>query len=646
MIVRRGHASARIPGSVAGALFAATGLLLSACQTSSEGQQPVVSTVQAQTSQELAILLPAGVHIGDAALVGLYSLQIADRVRVEDADGELALVVSSGMGDSSLGVESKVGRIVTGGNLQLRNDSWVEQTVTASGSVAQQQGAVVDQEIQEHAPIGPLQAETITVDFGSGPALDQTVGPDATATLPPGRYGRVQLMSRSVLRLTGGTYSINALVIEPESEIVLEDEREPVRLDVRDEFIFRGKLTSVTGGHPAMRVVVTGQNAIPIEAPFRGTIIAPNATLRLATVSEPHEGTFYAKSVEVAPDNVVILRPYWQYEATPEWTVDVTAMEPIGAGAFAENGDVVVTTLDDVLRIDGPGQVHRMLSPRTSERFTVDQRTGRWGYATPEAFFGYYSSGQSIAAFPLNAAATVRFAATSDSVLAMLATPKAHDPNVDFLRVLHPSGAVTDIAGPVDKVEWGEMTPSQIVYTTRNHLVTTTHSGVELWRRELALRDFTVSHDGARLIGVLRAPGSHVVHVNLSDGTVSDPLPLASALWDLAAAPGGAYTAATIRERAYVFRNGNLSRQVPTPAYWPATVDVNDAGELILGGHRAPDHTHVVFLSGPLGTGSWQQDFGADGSAFKPFVRFDRTGRRFLAITRDAVTSFSIGRVL
>jgi hypothetical protein len=44
-------------------------------------------------------------------------------------------------------------------------------------------------------------------------------------------------------------------------------------------------------------VVVLGTTALPIEAPFKGTIFAPNTLVRLASVT--HTGSFIGKQVEL-----------------------------------------------------------------------------------------------------------------------------------------------------------------------------------------------------------------------------------------------------------------------------------------------------------------------------------------------------------
>ena len=48
-----------------------------------------------------------------------------------------------------------------------------------------------------------------------------------------------------------------------------------------------------------------------VEAPFTGTLVAPDAPINLATVGAPgHTGAFYGKDVTVQPDNTIVHFPF------------------------------------------------------------------------------------------------------------------------------------------------------------------------------------------------------------------------------------------------------------------------------------------------------------------------------------------------
>ena len=59
---------------------------------------------------------------------------------------------------------------------------------------------------------------------------------------------------------------------------------------------------------------VLGANTIPVEGPFTGTLMALNAQITLATthLTPPvnHTGAFYAKNIQVDPDNTIVHFPF------------------------------------------------------------------------------------------------------------------------------------------------------------------------------------------------------------------------------------------------------------------------------------------------------------------------------------------------
>ncbi|HXJ66526.1 MAG TPA: hypothetical protein VNN79_22430, partial [Actinomycetota bacterium] len=76
---------------------------------------------------------------------------------------------------------------------------------------------------------------------------------------------------------------------------------------------YRGQVQEEATGQLTANVFVGAltQNAITIEAPFIGTLLAPRATVNLATVGAPgHRGAFFGKTVEVRPDTKVTHYPF------------------------------------------------------------------------------------------------------------------------------------------------------------------------------------------------------------------------------------------------------------------------------------------------------------------------------------------------
>jgi len=83
-----------------------------------------------------------------------------------------------------------------------------------------------------------------------------------------------------------------------------------VQVFVRAEMFWRGKIVDMDdASFPGWMVGYIGSNAVPIEAQFKGLLLAPNASVTLARVDQgSHEGQFFGKSIEVHPDMRIVFR--------------------------------------------------------------------------------------------------------------------------------------------------------------------------------------------------------------------------------------------------------------------------------------------------------------------------------------------------
>src|SRR5262249_30214759 len=170
----------------------------------------------------------------------------------------------------------------------------------------------------------------------------------------PGTYGAVTVKSGCTLNVTTGSYVFNSLDLEPQSNLVADTTVGPVRITVKSGLIFRGTVKTIGGGGADIVMGYLGSDTVAIEAPFLGTLIAPQGGIRLATVPSPgHRGSFYARDVEVSPDVLVTHIPVRTLirNATVDKShicsgdfvkVDVSAAQPDGA-----SNPIVVTVNGD-----------------------------------------------------------------------------------------------------------------------------------------------------------------------------------------------------------------------------------------------------------------------------------------------------------
>jgi hypothetical protein len=133
-----------------------------------------------------------------------------------------------------------------------------------------------------------------------------TVPPNETASRAPGSYGQVTVFTNARLQLTAGTYFFTGLQLEPQSILEVDESAGPVLIFVSQSIIYRGRIAEPGGATATVFLGYTGTNAVFLEAPFNGTLVAPNANLTLGAGSFlQFRGQFVARTFEQRPDVVL-----------------------------------------------------------------------------------------------------------------------------------------------------------------------------------------------------------------------------------------------------------------------------------------------------------------------------------------------------
>lgn len=262
--------------------------------------QPVTWTLD-RTSIALSSQLPACVGteliaLGFASNVAVFG---ADRVTVSDSvtvtAGAAPSPVVSG-GSTEIGANARVGDVWSGGNVTLRSNSSVTGNVTTGGTTARQLGSTVSGATFERAFV-PQPSIAWAPSFPATNHGAVVLDPDSARAIAPGAYAQVSVASRSTLTLASGIYYFDSLDLEPSARVVLQGQ---VVIYVRTALTDRGAFRGSGGAFPRLLIGYFGTAAASIEAPFTGTLIAPNALLRLANVpGVAHRGVFFGKQVEL-----------------------------------------------------------------------------------------------------------------------------------------------------------------------------------------------------------------------------------------------------------------------------------------------------------------------------------------------------------
>jgi hypothetical protein len=271
------------------------------------------SSTGGSSSLSVSISLPDKIKPETVLLVASDDLKLADRVNV--VRNGPTTIVNAGTAETNIGVEAQVGTVWSAGPIVMRDRAVATGNVTTKSTLTQWAGAVVQGTITENASVRPND----TIDWSvpiSGTNLGQRdVQPDQTQPLDPGRYGPVSVKPRATLSLRSGTYFMDSLTVEPESHLDINETGGPVIVYVMGDLIFRGVGAAQDGDLNSFLVVVLGSGSQAIDSTFDGTLIAPNGTIVLATVSGTHKGAFFGKHIEVRPDAVFQLRPYAHWDA-------------------------------------------------------------------------------------------------------------------------------------------------------------------------------------------------------------------------------------------------------------------------------------------------------------------------------------------
>jgi hypothetical protein len=251
------------------------------------------------------------------ALQSSNSARISDGVLVEPSSSKQADIVNTGGSTLEIGVDAVVGSPKGGsvrvdtlalGRVWLRERAYMSGSVVSSGGIEKQNGVTILGAELARQVLPPLRTLTWNVSLpSSGAAVD--LQPDRSRTLAPGAYASVHVKSRSTLSMTGGTYYLDSLTMEPQARLSVDTSADLVVVYVRGELNM--KAVTVVGSVEKFAVIYLGTGTAFLEAPFSGMLLAHQGGIRLAPVgSAGFTGSFFAKDVNVEARTVVRHRPF------------------------------------------------------------------------------------------------------------------------------------------------------------------------------------------------------------------------------------------------------------------------------------------------------------------------------------------------
>lgn len=273
-------------------------------------------TSSALTEQKrVNFVLPAGVDFAQVALGANGTLQLDDRVQVLTPNNGFALSTNAGTAGaaiSTIGLDTKVGSIVSTAAVSLKDRARVNGSVTSGRSVGQGQDVVITGSTTQNAVLTPVQDLSWNVSFTVGTS-DITASSGQSKSVTPGSYRNVTAFSNGTITLNGaGSYYFDKLDIEPNGRFTLNAGQGTILIYVRSTLILRGIMSGASAEKVALAYLGTGPMAV--ESSFNGTFIAPNASIRFGTGSGTHSGAVLAKNLELDPSVRFTFKPYSRWD--------------------------------------------------------------------------------------------------------------------------------------------------------------------------------------------------------------------------------------------------------------------------------------------------------------------------------------------
>ena len=234
------------------------------------------------------------VRVGDrVALLASQRMELGDRFEMVELG-----TIAAGQSGVRIGDKATLGDILSEGIVRLGDRVNVEGSIRANRRIILGSRDTVAG-ITE-SPAG-VEVDDIGLDV---PAPSSTVAVPPvrrgeTLTLAPGAYGRLFLGAQAVLNLTSGRYDFTELHVGRGARIVVDEADGVVEVTVRNELSYEdgARTLALDSDHPSLLVQYLGVRSVRLESRFSGSIVAPNAELRLDDAG-PFEGTFFAKVIE------------------------------------------------------------------------------------------------------------------------------------------------------------------------------------------------------------------------------------------------------------------------------------------------------------------------------------------------------------
>jgi len=236
------------------------------------------------------LVFPAGVSSSSAWVAARQKVTIGDRVNL--TGGSVATVGTSGV---FLGTDVVAQSVISQGTVELRDRAQVTSQLLT--------------------PVQPVVGNQTTIPAGFQPSSIQpfsttiwafTYPPDSatpisaisgqTQPISPGIYRELVIQNGGTVVLSAGSYTFRSIQFEPDGHLRLPSGN--VLVNVASDMTLRGHVDGVSGTYD-WTVIYGSKDPLIIEQGFKGTLLAPQASLTLRGAPAQYAASVYADSVTI-----------------------------------------------------------------------------------------------------------------------------------------------------------------------------------------------------------------------------------------------------------------------------------------------------------------------------------------------------------
>ncbi len=328
-------------------------------------------------------------------------------------------------------------------------------------------------------------------------------------------------------------------------------------------------------------------------------------------------------------------------EVRTDWTYPPPESVHFARVTAAPSGKILTSTRSgDVYSIDSSGTGVRLYVGKTvpPRPFVVFNPTGdTFGVLADNKFTLYDAAGSQLGVLPVEPG---MFKQVPSSQLIYSPEVRGDPENMQVIkgRILDATGAVKSTF-PASGLKFSRLTGAHILYSTGTELVKSTFQGVEEWRTPEMVRKFEISKNGDRIIVNSAADSAIVYHYTGSTLTGTDSVD--APVWNLAISPGGKYSAAASQTKLQVYVDAQRESRVSLPVTYTVSLDINDLGEVLVGGQDS-DFTSHVLMYDPVGNLLWEEKSVTDNNAWRPEVRFNPGGDTYVIRFKEGLKYYTI----